>query len=127
MHIINRRSSFEKGEKIMLGKLRDAFYRNRCYTQTEIDQQQLEEMVGQRAIVVDGRSPQEFEEGHLDKAILLPEYEIKENVSEILPDQLQTIIVYCSTGHRGQKAQRILQRLGYQKVYNLCHGLENYN
>ncbi len=109
----------------MLHKLKCAFYRNRCCTQAEIDQQQLEKMVKEGAILVDVRSPQEFEEGHLDKAILLPEYEIKENVNQILPNQSQTIIVYCSTGHRGQKAQRILQRLGYQKVYNLCHGLEN--
>lgn len=82
-------------------------------------------MLEQGAILVDVRSPQEFEEGHLEKAISLPEYEIRRNVNEILPDKLQTIIVYCSTGHRGQKAQCILQRLGYQKVYNLGKVLEN--
>ena len=106
----------------MLCQWRCAFNRNRCYYQNEIDKQQLEKMVEQGAILVDVRSPQEFEEG---KAISLPEYEIKRNVNKILPDKLQTIIVYCSTGHRGQKAQDILQRLGYQKVYNLRKGLEN--
>lgn len=111
----------------MLCQWRYACNRNRCYYQNEIDKQQLEKMVEQGAILVDVRSPQEFEEGHLEKAISLPEYEIRRNVNEILPDKLQTIIVYCSTGHRGQKAQCILQRLGYQKVYNLYHGLENYN
>lgn len=111
----------------MLHKLRYALNRNRGYASTEINIQQVKKMVEQGAVVVDVRSPQEFEEGHLENAILLPEYEIKEKASNILPDKLQTIIVYCSTGHRGQKAQKILQRFGYQKVYNLYHGLENYN
>lgn len=101
--------------------------RNRCCGAMEINLEQLKKMVEQGAILVDVRSPQEFEEGHLENAILLPEYEMKDNIKEVLPDPLQTIIVYCSTGHRGIKAQQILQRLGYSQVYNLCHGLENYN
>lgn len=111
----------------MLHKFRCALNRNRGNYQTEINKQQLEQMVEKGAMLLDVRSPQEFEEGHLERAILLPEYEIKEKVSQVLPDKSQVIIVYCSTGHRGQKAQRILQRFGYQKVYNLYNGLENYN
>lgn len=101
--------------------------RNRCCGTMEINLEQLERLVEQGGILVDVRSPQEFQEGHLEKAILLPEYEMKNNVYEILPDKLQTIVVYCSTGHRGRKAQQILQTMGYKQVYNLCHGLENYN
>lgn len=102
-------------------------FRNRCCTCAEVNMEQLEKMVEQGALLIDVRSPQEFQEGHLEKAILLPEYEMKESVDKILPDKSQIIIVYCSTGHRGLKAQKILQRLGYQKVYNLYNGLENYN
>ena len=111
----------------MFCSFRNGCNRNRCCGTMEINLQQLKKMVEQGAILVDVRSPQEFQEGHLENAVLLPEYEIKNKVKEILPDSLQTIVVYCSTGHRGIKAQQILQRLGYRKVYNLCHGLENYN
>lgn len=111
----------------MIHKLRYIFNRNRCCKQAEIDQQKLEKLVEQGAILVDVRSPQEFEEGHLEEAILLPEYEIRQKAKQVLKDPSQTIVVYCSTGHRGQKARQILNRLGYQQVYNLCHGLENYN
>lgn len=111
----------------MIHKLRYLLNRNRCCMNAEINMQQLKKMVEQGAILVDVRSPQEFAEGHLENAILLPEYEIRENVKQILPNQQQIIIVYCSTGHRGQKAQQILQKFGYQKVYNLCNGLENYD
>lgn len=113
--------------KGMLHKLRYVLNKNRGYESFEINQQQLKKMVEKGAILLDVRSPQEFEEGHLEKAILLPEYEIKKEIKNILPDKSQMIIVYCTTGHRSQKAQEILQRLGYQQVYNLYNGLENYN
>lgn len=82
-------------------------------------------MIEKGAILVDVRSPQEFVEGHLENAISLPEYEINQKAKDILPNESQVIIVYCSTGHRSQKAQKELEKLGYQKVYNLCKGLEN--
>ena len=104
----------------MLHKIKYLLSGNRCYRETEINKLQLEKMVEKGAILVDVRSPQEYE-------ILLPEYEIKEKASKILPNTWQVIIVYCSTGHRSQKAQKTLQKLGYQKVYNLYNGLENYN
>lgn len=111
----------------MLHKLRYLLNRNRCYCETEITKRQLEKMLEQGSILLDVRSPQEFEEGHLEKAISLPEYEIEEKANDILPNKQQHIIVYCSTGHRSQKAKKTLQKLGYQKVYDLCNGLENYD
>jgi rhodanese-related sulfurtransferase len=117
----------KKGEKDMLHKYRYLLNRNRCYCKTEISSKQLEKMIEQGAILVDVRSPQEFAEGHIKNAISLPEYEIKEKSNNLLPNKAQLIIVYCSTGHRSKKAQTMLEKLGYEKVYNLCNGLENYN
>lgn len=111
----------------MLHKLRNTLKQNRCYCETNMSEQQLKKMVEQGAVLLDVRSPQEFEEGHLENAISLPEYEIKEKANSMLPDKMQIIIVYCSTGHRSQKAQKTLQKFGYEKVYNLCNGLENYD
>lgn len=111
----------------MINGLKFLSKKNRCYCETQIGQNQLETMIKQGAVLVDVRSPQEFKEGHLENAISLPEYEIKEKSKRNLPDKTQKIIVYCSTGHRSAKAQKILQKLGYKNVYNLCKGLENYN
>lgn len=110
----------ERKKKDMLHKFKYLLNRNRCYCETEISKQQLEKMIEQGAILLDVRSPQEFEEGHMKNAISLPEYEIKEKADNILPNKSQLIIVYCSTGHRSEKAQKILEKLGYEKVYNLC-------
>ena len=110
----------------MLYKLKKILNKNRCYCEKEIDQTQLEKMVQEGSILLDVRSTQEFEEGHLGNAISLPVYDIKKKYQEMLKDKSQTIIVYCSTGHRSEKAQKLLKKLGYEKVYNLCNGLENY-
>lgn len=109
----------------MLHKFKYVLNKNRCYCETEISKEQLKKMIEKGAILIDVRSPQEFAEGHLENAISLPEYEMNQKVKDILPDKLQVIIVYCSTGHRSQKAQKELEKMGYQKVYNLCKGLEN--
>ena len=110
----------------MLYKLKAFLNKNRCYCEMQINNLQLEKMVKEGAILLDVRSIQEYEEEHLENAICLPVYEIKRKYTETLPDKTKTIVVYCSTGHRSERAQKILKKLGYEKVFNLCKGLENY-
>lgn len=100
--------------------------RKRSTDEYDIDKKQLEHMLEKGATLLDVRSPQEYEEGHLKDAILLPEYEILTKASKILPDKEQVIIAYCSSGYRSKKAERELKKLGYTNVYNLYNGLENY-
>lgn len=106
-----------------------------CYTkddwdrsigQFDITMEQLEHMKKNGALIVDIRSEQEYKEGHLDGAIVLPEYDIHRKVSRIIPNKNQLIIVYCGTGIRSKNARRILQNMGYTNVYNLYKGTENY-
>ena len=92
----------------------------------DITMEQLKQMQSQGAIVCDIRSPQEYREGHLPGAILLPEYEIYRNAIKILPNKNQVIILYCGTGSRSYTSLRKLQKLGYSNVYNLYKGTENY-
>ncbi len=107
----------------MLYILKTFFNKNRCYCEMKIDSVKLNELIANGAILVDVRSVQEFEEGHLENAISIPVYEIKKRHEQLLKDKFQMIIVYCSTGHRSEKAQKLLKKLGYEKVYNLCSNL----
>ncbi len=93
----------------------------------DLDMEQVRKMVEKGAILLDVRSPQEYAEGHLKNSILIPEYEIKTNAKNMLPNKYQIIIVYCSSGIRSKRAQKILQQMGYSKVYNLYQGLEGNN
>ena len=60
------------------------------------------------------------------KEVLIPEYELRARINEIAIYKKEPIIVYCSTGSRSKKAQRILNRLGFEYVYNLYNGIDNY-
>lgn len=115
----------------MLNKLKCLLILNRKKFNRKIDAnditiEQIEELEKQGTIIIDVRSPQEFEEGHLKNAICIPDYEIMQKIEEVVPDKEQTIIVYCSSGYRSKKIQKKLENRGYTKVYNLYNGIENY-
>lgn len=100
--------------------------KNRVMEEPDITMADLKKLGKEGAILLDVRSPQEYKEGHLNGAISLPEYEIKENVEKILKNKKEVIIVYCSSGSRSKKAQKELIEMGYETVYNLPNALENY-
>ena len=67
-------------------------------------------------IILDVRTDEEYAEGHIPNAILIPDYEIEEKAETILTDKNQTILVYCRSGNRSKSASEILARLGYTDV-----------
>ena len=90
----------------------------------EITYDKLLEKVKEGAVLIDVRTRQEFLEGHLDGAILIPYYEIEYKIKGVVPDKNKTIIVYCKNGGRSQKAYSFLKKLGYSDIYNLKGGIE---
>ena len=67
-------------------------------------------------IIIDARTDEEFAEGHIEDAILIPEYEIAERAEKELPDKEQLILVYCRSGRRSKIASDELVKLGYTNV-----------
>ena len=106
----------EKIKKVIKSRL----YRG--MEEKDIGLEEVMQLQNEGAIVIDVRSPQEFREGHIDGAISIPEYEIKKEAGNRLVDKEKDIIVYCSSGGRSKKAQKLLRKLGYQNVYNLYEG-----
>ena len=100
--------------------------KNKKIVMYDISDEDLSSIILKGAIIVDVRSPQEYEEGHMEGAILLPEYDIKKKAREVLQDKNKDIVVYCSSGTRSKKAQEELNDMGYMKVYNLYNGFQNY-
>ncbi len=66
-------------------------------------------------IVLDVRTQDEYDEGHIPGAILIPNTEIEARAEENLPDKDQLILVYCRSGRRSKLAAEILVELGYTK------------
>ena len=96
------------------------------YQEYDIDMQKLKMMVNKGCMLIDVRSKQEFNEGHLEKAILIPNYEIINQIKQMDIDKSETIIVYCGIGTRSKNAQEKLRSIGYKNVFNLYNGLQNY-
>ena len=67
-------------------------------------------------IIIDARTEQEFSEGHIEGARLIPEYEIAQRAEKELPDKSALILVYCRSGRRSKIASEELVKLGYTNV-----------
>ena len=67
-------------------------------------------------IIIDARTEEEFAEGHIENAILIPEYEIAKRAEKELSDKEQLILVYCRSGRRSKIASEELVKLGYTNV-----------
>ena len=67
-------------------------------------------------IIIDARTQEEYDEGHIPGAILIPEYEIADRAEKELLDKNQLILVYCRSGRRSKIAAEELVKLGYTNV-----------
>lgn len=68
-------------------------------------------------VVVDVREEDEYLQGHIENAVLIPLSTIKED-NQLLPNKETTILVYCRSGSRSAKAAKKLMNLGYQSIYD---------
>lgn len=75
-------------------------------------------------VLLDVRSSQEYIEGHIRGSINIPVYDIEKQAKNKL-NKNSIIIVYCSAGIRSKRAIQILEKLGYENLYNVEGGIEN--
>ena len=71
------------------------------------------------AIIIDVRSPQEFQQGHIPGAILLPLDQLEYEIAYLVTAYDQSIYLYCQSGRRSAMALAILQDMGYTAVFDL--------
>ena len=71
---------------------------------------------GEEHIILDTREQDEYDEGHIEGAILIPYTEIENKAEEMLPDKDKLILVYCRSGRRSKIAAESLAKLGYANV-----------
>ena len=67
-------------------------------------------------IILDVRAQEEYDEGHIPGAILIPHTEIEARAEEVLTDKDQLILVYCRSGRRSKIAAEALLELGYTNI-----------
>ena len=67
-------------------------------------------------IILDVRTQEEYDEGHIPGATQISHEEIAEKAEEVLPDKNQLILVYCRSGRRSKIAAEALAELGYTNI-----------
>lgn len=74
---------------------------------------------GKAIILLDVRTPDEFETGHLPKAMNIPAGLLIFKVGAMIPDKNADVILYCRTGARSAIATAYLKEMGYTNVKNM--------
>ena len=67
-------------------------------------------------IILDVRTQEEYDEGHIPGAIVISHEEIAEKAEGVLTDKNQLILVYCRSGRRSKIAAEALVELGYTNI-----------
>ena len=69
-------------------------------------------------LILDVRTRDEFDAGHIENAVLLPVDDIAAEAAAQIPNKSQTILIYCRTGNRTRRAAEELAALGFTNVYD---------
>ena len=91
---------------------------NREAVYVNITAQQAKEIMDKEKgyAILDTRTQEEYDEGHIPGAILIPYDEILEKAEDVLTEKDQLILVYCRSGRRSKLAAEDLVKLGYTNI-----------
>jgi len=94
---------------------------NSDYAPTKISAETAKEMLDQNSeiILVDVRTKSEYDEGHIEGALLLPLDTISEDAQDKIPNKNKIYIIYCRSGNRSNTASNLLTSMGYAFVYDM--------
>ncbi len=76
------------------------------------------EKIDDGALVVDVRTPAEFESGHIDGALNIPHDQVSSRIAEISDHKDKPVVLYCRTGRRAGEVEQKLEASGFQHVLN---------
>jgi rhodanese-related sulfurtransferase len=88
------------------------------------DSNTLNPTVQDAGLVIDVRTPEEYQSGHIPGAINI-DWKDKDTFNKKIKSvpKDRTVLVYCHSGHRSGQATQFLKEQGYEKIYNLATGI----
>lgn len=69
-------------------------------------------------IIIDTRTKQEYDSGHIENAILIPYDEVRFKIHKYVPNKEAKIALYCRSGQRSGVAAFFLHQIGYRNATN---------
>lgn len=93
---------------------------------SDISQQALLAADSNNLVIVDVRTPEEFQQGHVPNAINVPLSNIIDNPAVLLSSKEKSIVLYCRSGYRAGKAAEALQKDGYLNLRHLAGDMQGW-
>ena len=80
------------------------------------------EVIGKDVQLIDVRSPEEYNSGHIDDAVNIDinQVDFKEKIQGF--DKNKPVYIYCHSGGRSNKASKIMEELGFKTIYDFSGG-----
>ena len=101
-------------------------YRQSQYT--EVSAAEASQIIADRApLILDVRTPGEYNRGRLEKAALIPVQVLEQNLDKLAAYKDREILVYCATGNRSTVASKILIDNGFERILNLRRGIVDWH
>jgi len=97
-------------------------YRQASYR--EVSSKEAAELINsEQPIILDVRTPQEYQRGHLRDSVLIPVQQLQKRYRELGADHNREILIYCATGNRSTVASKILIDSGFKHIVNMRGGI----
>jgi rhodanese-related sulfurtransferase len=77
-------------------------------------------------LVLDVRTQDEFARGHIVGAKHVPVADLERRLAELDKSKSKPVIVCCQTGARSATAAAALRKAGFEQVFNLRGGLQEW-
>ena len=97
--------------------------RARVHAFAALSAMQAVRLMNQGALVIDLRSKELYDAGHIVDARNVPVAELESQAESLKKWREKSVITYCDSGANGASAARSLMKLGFTKVFNLQGGL----
>ena len=76
------------------------------------------------AIIIDVRTPAEYQEGHIPGVVNIPLDELERRAGEVPKDK--KVVLICRTGNRSAQGTKLLRGKGFTNVYNSTAGMSSW-
>lgn len=130
MHLMNKRMAFVRRSEnmknfilmiiiaVMLVGCGEGTPENEVYRKISAEDAKKMMDENEDIIILDVRTEEEYQQGHIQNSLLIPDTEIQNKAEELLADKDAVIIIYCRSGRRSENATKELIELGYTKTFD---------
>ena len=85
-------------------------------TEVTVEQVKKDRDVGKKFVLLDVRCPDEYDAGHLPKAVNIPRGNMEVRIGRAYPDKDTEIVLYCRLGAGSTFCAKTLMDMGYKNV-----------